>query len=52
MADISPNLNVELEKKRARPILKIKYNLDKINSFLQEAYSIVGIMVTDWQSLF
>ncbi len=41
MADITPDFNICLKAKDARPVLKIEYDVQKINSFLQEAYSIV-----------
>lgn len=41
MADITPDFNICLKAKGAQPVLKREYDLDKINSFLHEAYSIV-----------
>ena len=40
MADITPDFNICLKQRNAQPVLKREYDLDKINSFLQEAYSI------------
>jgi syntaxin 18 len=40
MADITPDFNICLKQHNAPPVLKREYDLDKINSFLQEAYSI------------
>jgi len=40
MADITPVLNICLKEKGAQPIPPKQYDLNKINSFLQEAYSI------------
>ena len=40
MADITPDFNICLKQHDSNPVLKREYNLDKINSFLQEAYSI------------
>ena len=41
MADITPDFNTCLKGKGVQPILKREYDLEKIDSFLQEAYSIV-----------
>lgn len=41
MADITPDFSICLNSRGAQPVLKREYNLEKINSFLQEAYSIV-----------
>ena len=41
MADITPDFNLCLQAKGAQPVVKKDFNLDKINSFLHEAYSIV-----------
>lgn len=44
MTEISPAINVCLKERNAPPIVHREYDLQKINSFLQEAYSIVGII--------
>lgn len=41
MTDITPDFHVCLEGKGGQPVLQSNYDLGKINSFLQEAYSIV-----------
>ena len=41
MADITPDFNLCLQAKGAQPVVKKDFDLDKINSFLHEAYSIV-----------
>lgn len=41
MTDIVPDFNVCLKEKGGRQVARRTYDLDKINSFLQEAYSIV-----------
>ena len=41
MTDITPSLNECLKDKGAHPVLKQEYDTQRINSFLQEAYSIV-----------
>jgi hypothetical protein len=40
MADITPDFNVCLKQHNSQPVLKREYDLNKINSFLQEAYAI------------
>ena len=40
MADITPDFNICLKQHKSPPVLKREYDFDKINSFLQEAYSI------------
>ena len=40
MADITPDFNICLKDKGCQPVLKRECDLNKINSFLQEAYSI------------
>lgn len=41
MTDITPDFNVCLKEKGSQPVLKRELNIDKIDSFLQEAYTIV-----------
>jgi syntaxin 18 len=41
MADITPDFNICLHNKGAQPVLKRDFDVEKINSFLQEAYDIV-----------
>ena len=43
MTDITPDFNICLKEKGGQPILKKEYDLNAINTFLQEAYSIVRI---------
>ncbi|KAI6868641.1 hypothetical protein D0864_13954 [Hortaea werneckii] len=40
MTDITPDFNVCLKEKGSQPALKKELNIDKIDSFLQEAYTI------------
>ncbi|KAI7537105.1 hypothetical protein KC331_g11101 [Hortaea werneckii] len=40
MTDITPDFNVCLQEKGSQPVLKRELNIDKIDSFLQEAYTI------------
>ncbi|CAK4024155.1 related to syntaxin 18 [Lecanosticta acicola] len=40
MTEITPDFSVCLQKQGATPVLKREYNLEAINSFLQEAYRI------------
>jgi hypothetical protein len=40
MTDVTPDLNICLKDKGAQPVLKQEYDLNRINTFLQEAYSI------------
>lgn len=40
MANITPDFNIHLQSANAQPILPKQYDVTKINSFLQEAYSI------------
>ncbi len=40
MADITPDFNVCLKARGTQPVLKQEYDLNRINLFLQEAYSI------------
>ncbi|KAI7332852.1 snare protein syntaxin-like protein 18/UFE1 [Hortaea werneckii] len=40
MTDITPDFNVCLKEKGSQPVLKRELNIDKIDSFLQEAYTI------------
>ncbi|GAB7366777.1 hypothetical protein MBLNU230_g0730t1 [Neophaeotheca triangularis] len=46
MANITPELNVCLKSQDAPLVLKKEYNVEKINSFLQEAYNI-NARITD-----
>ncbi|KAK5138436.1 hypothetical protein LTR08_000022 [Meristemomyces frigidus] len=46
MADITPAFSVCLQAKGAPPVVKKEFNLDRINSFLHEAYSI-NARITD-----
>ncbi|EME44076.1 hypothetical protein DOTSEDRAFT_172080 [Dothistroma septosporum NZE10] len=41
MTDITPDFNIWLKAKEVQPILRKEYDLNAINTFLQEAYSIV-----------
>lgn len=41
MTDITPDFNIGLKDRGAQPVLRKEYDLSTINSFLQEAYSIV-----------
>lgn len=41
MTDITPDFNVCLKGLDAPPVLRAEHDITKINSFLQEAYSIV-----------
>ena len=41
MADITPDFNICLQQKGANPAQRREYDVERINSFLQEAYSIV-----------
>jgi len=41
MANITPDFNVCLQERGAQPALKKDFNIERINTFLQEAYSIV-----------
>lgn len=41
MADLTPDFSIYLKQHGAQPIVRKAYDLGKINSFLQEAYSIV-----------
>ena len=41
MTDITPDLNITLSSKGAQPVLKKAYDVQTLNAFLQEAYSIV-----------
>lgn len=43
MADLLPDFNICLKRHGAEPALKVQYDFNKINSFLQEAYSIVSL---------
>ena len=45
MSDLLPDFNVCLKKHGAEPVLKARYDFDKINSFLKEAYSIVSFNI-------
>lgn len=49
MADITLDFNVCLKEQGATPVLKHAYDLGAINSFLQEAYSIVGLQYNGQQ---
>ena len=40
MADITPDFNLCLKQHSAQPVLKKEFDVERINSFLQEAYSI------------
>jgi syntaxin 18 len=40
MADLTPDFNICLKEKEAQPVVRKTYDLDRINTFLQEAYSI------------
>ncbi len=42
MADITPDFNICLKKKGAQVVLRKEFDVQRISSFLQEAYSIVG----------
>ena len=42
MADITPDFNICLKAKGAQAVLTKEYNVDEINSFMQEAYRIVN----------
>jgi len=42
MADITLDLNICLKKKDAPVVLRKDFDVQRISSFLQEAYSIVG----------
>ncbi|KAK4552328.1 hypothetical protein LTR86_010499 [Recurvomyces mirabilis] len=46
MTDITPDLNLCLKEKRARLVLRRDYDVQHINTFLQEAYSI-NARITD-----
>ena len=41
MANITPDFNICLKAKEAAPTRKKRYDVEHIDSFLQEAYSIV-----------
>ena len=41
MANITPELNICLQRKGAQPVLHREFDTSRIESFLQEAYSIV-----------
>lgn len=41
MTDITPDFNICLKKEGAEPVIKREYDIQAINSFLQEAYNIV-----------
>lgn len=41
MTDITPDFNLCLKEKSAEPVVRKDYNIEAINSFLQEAYNIV-----------
>lgn len=47
MTDITPDFSICLKEKGAQPILRQEYSLDKIDTFLQDAYSIVRSTATD-----
>lgn len=42
MTDITPDFNICLKEKDAQPVLRKDYDLDRIDAFLQDAYSIVS----------
>ena len=42
MADITPDFNICLKNKGAQVVLRKEFDVQRISSFLQEAYSIVG----------
>lgn len=42
MTDITPDFSICLKEKGAQPILRREYDLEQIDTFLQDAYSIVG----------
>lgn len=41
MTEITPDFNICLREYGAQPTLRKEYNLDQIDAFLQDAYSIV-----------
>lgn len=41
MTDITPDFNVYLKENNAQLVVQKDYNIEAINSFLQEAYNIV-----------
>ena len=41
MTDITPDFNLCLKEKGAQLVVKKEYDIEAINSFLQEAYNIV-----------
>ena len=47
MADITPDFNICLKAKGAQAVLTKEYHVDKINSFMQEAYRIVNTPMYD-----
>lgn len=44
MTDITGDFNICLKQKGAEPVLHKQYDLQSINAFLQEAYSIVCML--------
>lgn len=44
MTDITGDFNICLKQKGAEPVLPKQYDLQSINAFLQEAYSIVCML--------
>jgi len=42
MTDLTPDFNLVLRSKEATPVLAHRYSIDRLDGFLQEAYSIVG----------
>lgn len=43
MTDITPEFNICLKNKHAQLVVEKDYNIEAINSFLQEAYNIVHV---------
>ena len=43
MANLTPAFNLCLKERGAKPVSDKQFNLDKIDSFLQEAYSVVRL---------
>lgn len=41
MTDITPDFSICLKEKGAQPIVRREYDLEQIDAFLQDAYSIV-----------
>lgn len=41
MTDITPDFSICLKEKGAQPVVRREYDLEQIDAFLQDAYSIV-----------